>query len=96
MDFSKLFKGAKSSWASNLTAKIGNPPKLQIHPCFCMWSDLLGFGKQFVEADWKIDKKLARKVYNRLVAAHSAALYYSMPIEKSLILNDGIAKVYRP
>lgn len=95
MDFRNLFKRTKPSWGSNLTVKIGNPPKLKIHSCYCMWSDLLGFGKQFEETNWNVDEKLARNVYNRLVVAHSAALYYSMPFEKSLILNDGIAKVYR-
>lgn len=36
------------------------------------------------------------KIYSRLEAAHSSALYYSTPYERNLILNDGIAKVFHP
>lgn len=43
MDFSKLFKNITKEMGSGLTSKIGNPPKLNVKPCFCMWSDLLGF-----------------------------------------------------
>ena len=61
-----------------------------------MWSDLLGFGNIFSDNNWKLNDKQKLEVYNRLIAAHSSVLYYSMPNEKNLILNDGIAKVYIP
>lgn len=96
MDFSKLFKGAKKEFGSNLTMKIGHPPKMKSSSCFCLWSDLLGFSKIFVEANWELNKSQMEKIYSRLEAAHSSALYYSTPFERNLILNDGIAKVFHP
>lgn len=96
MDFSKLFKNATPDMGSNLTIKIGNPPKLKVRNCFCMWSDLLGFGSLFEQNNWNLDDKQCRKIYDRLEAAHSAVLYYSNIQERNLILNDGIAKVYHP
>lgn len=49
MDFSKLFKNITKEMGSGLTSKIGNPPKLNVKPCFCMWSDLLGFSNIFID-----------------------------------------------
>lgn len=96
MDFSKLFKKAKKEFGSNLTMKIGHPPKMKSSSCFCLWSDLLGFSKIFVETNWELNKSQMEKIYSRLEAAHSSALYYSTPFERNLILNDGIAKVFHP
>lgn len=96
MDFGKLFKNVTPDMGSNLTLKIGNPPKLKVRNCFCMWSDLLGFGSLFEQNNWNLDDKQCRKIYDRLEAAHSAVLYYSSIQERNLILNDGIAKVYHP
>ena len=56
MDFSKLFNGISKDMGSNLTVKIGHPPVLKSKDCFCMWSDLLGFAKIFVGANWNLDK----------------------------------------
>lgn len=47
MDFSKLLKDTAPEMGSNLTIKIGNPPSLTVRKCFCMWSDLLGFGSLY-------------------------------------------------
>ena len=96
IDFSKLFSDIPDNWGSNLNKKIGNPPKLKTRHSFCMWSDLLGFGNIYAENNWVISSRQRRKVYDRLVAAHSSVLYYSRPDERNLILNDGIAKVYMP
>lgn len=96
MDFSKVFNGVPSDWGSNLSQKIGNPPKLKTHHCFCMWSDLLGFGEMFQLNNWSLSHSQKRRIYDRLKAAHSAVLYYSSFEERNLILNDGIAKVYQP
>lgn len=52
MDFSKLFKNITKEMGSGLTSKIGNPPKLNVKPCFCMWSDLLGFSNIFIDNIW--------------------------------------------
>lgn len=96
MDFRKVFKGVPDELGTNLTAKIGNPPELTVSDCICMWSDLLGFGKVFTQNNWKLNPEQQRAVYERLSAAHSSVLYYSSCYdERNLILNDGIAKVYR-
>ncbi len=93
-NFAQMFKGDSKNYGSNLTQKIGNPPRLTSKPVFCMWSDLLGFSHHFTENNWNLTDKQKRKIYNRLVAAHSSVLYYSRPDERNLILNDGIAKIY--
>lgn len=96
LDFSKMFSNIPDKWGSNLSKKIGNPPKLKVRQSFCMWSDLLGFGNIYAENNWELNSRQRRKVYNRLIATHSSVLYYSSPDERNLILNDGIAKVYMP
>ena len=96
MDFSKLFKNITKDFGSNLTMKIGNTPELKTRDCFCLWSDLLGFGNVFAQNNWDLDDKTKKQVYSRLKAAHSAVLYYSSFRERNLILNDGIAKVFHP
>lgn len=96
MDFGKLFKNISKDFGSNLTYKIGNPPTLKTKQCFCMWSDLLGFGRVFQDNNWILNEEIKKQVYDRLEAAHSAVLYYSSPTERDLILNDGIAKVFHP
>lgn len=96
MDFSKLFKNITKEMGSGLTSKIGNPPKLNVKPCFCMWSDLLGFSNIFIDNNWKLNLEQQRMIHDRLKAAHSAVLYFSSLSERNLILNDGIAKVFHP
>lgn len=96
MDFGELFRNLPKDFGSNLTIKIGTPPKLQTRNCFCMWSDLLGFSNFFVQNNWELNDDVRRQIYNRLEAAHSAVLYYSSWYERNLILNDGIAKVFHP
>ena len=94
MDFSRTLKDFSIEYGINLSLKIGNPPKLQSHECFCMWSDLLGFGNMLQLNNWHLNTHQKRKIYDRLKAAHSAVLYYSSFDERNLILNDGIAKVF--
>lgn len=96
MNFANLFRNLDKEHGSNLSHKIGNSPKLSTSDYFCMWSDLLGFGDVFFENNWDISTKQQKNIYKRLQAAHSAVLYYSSPFsERNLILNDGIAKVYK-
>ena len=96
MDFSNIYHDSSSDYDTNLEKKIENPPRLKSHNCFCMWSDLLGFGELFQISNWNLNHRQKRKIYNRLKAAHSAALYYSSFNERNLILNDGVAKVLQP
>jgi len=80
-------------YSSNLYKKLDNPPKLKVIDCLCLWSDLLGFGKQFTDKNWKLSHKDWENVRSRLLAAHSIAIKHTSHLERLLILNDGIAKV---
>jgi len=92
--FNEAFKKIKNyHYTNNLTKKIANPPNLRRYNCFCLWSDLLGFGRMWTACNWKPNIFQSRKIYRRLQRAHSAVLYYSSPFEHNLILNDGVAKV---
>lgn len=76
---------------TRLTQKIQSAPKMRLHGTFCLWSDLLGFGEQFFSKNWQLREEDYRKVYDRLHEAHSVVLRYSSPMERMLLLNDGIA-----
>lgn len=96
MDFTKIFKKQNNKWPSGLNAKIGVPPRMKTYNYFCMWSDLLGFGNLFFENNWELNNEQRKQIYSRLQAAHNSVLYYSSPFnERNLILNDGIAKVFK-
>ena len=96
INFSQILKGVPADYVSNLSVKIGNPPQIKTRNSFCMWSDLLGFGNIYSDNNWNLNDKQKHEVYDRLVAAHSAVLYFSTPFERDMILNDGIAKVFMP
>lgn len=83
-------------YGNNIDKKISNPPVLRSRDCFCLWSDLLGFSNMFTETNWELTDRDKHKLYNRLLNAHSAVLHFSSTDEKTLILNDGIAKVFHP
>lgn len=63
--------------------------------CFCIWSDLLGFGDAFREGNWSFEKEPARRNIERLRNLESC-LYRSNDPRKevALVLNDGLARVY--
>lgn len=81
---------------TNLSVKLASPPKLKVRNCFCLWSDLLGFGNQFYNNNWNLDEGDWKRVRDRLLKAHTVAMANSNPRERLLILNDGIAKTYTP
>lgn len=83
-------------WSTNLDLKISTPPNMQTRDCFCLWSDLLGFSKIFYECNWILTESERKRIYQRLQAAHNIVLSQSSPLERNLILNDGIAKVFNP
>lgn len=60
--------------------------------CFCVWYDLLGFGKPFVEASWNLHEEPCSKNYKRL---KDLELFFSFPgfnpRGQRLYINDGIA-----
>lgn len=79
------------TYTTNVCKKIQTAPEMHLHGTFCLWSDLLGFGDQFFSKNWQLHEADYKKVYDRLLEAHSLALYYSSPTERMFLLNDGIA-----
>ena len=80
-------------YSSNLYKKLENPPELRVIDCFCLWSDLLGFGNKFIEKNWNLNREDWEDIRERLLSAHSVAIQNTSNKQRLLILNDGIAKV---
>ena len=99
MDHNRLinsFSEEQKEFLTNLSIKLSQKPILKKGHCFCLWSDLLGFGNVFSQNNWILSNKNIWKVYKRLADAHLTAIYYSDPRQRILILNDGIAKTFHP
>lgn len=63
--------------------------------CFCMWSDLLGFGNPFQEAQWTFRDERALENIQRLRDLSSCLYSSADPLrEVALVLNDGLARIY--
>lgn len=63
--------------------------------CFCMWSDLLGFGNAFQEGNWSFQNDIAEKNIARLQRLESSLYTSNDPSkEVALVLNDGLARIY--
>lgn len=86
--------GLSWDYFTNLQRKLENPPEMRLYDSFCMWSDLLGFGTQFYESGWNPSRKDWEEIRRRLLAAHSIAYLNSSMMERLLLLNDGMAKVF--
>lgn len=60
--------------------------------CFCIWYDLLGFGKPFIDARWNLHKEPCIENYKRLKDLET---FFSLPgfnpRGQRLYINDGIA-----
>lgn len=83
----------EAGYFTNLERKLENPPELSIFDVFCIWTDLLGFGSQFYNSGWEPTKDQWLKIRDRLLKAHTTALWQSSANERLMILNDGIARV---
>ncbi|GGZ71948.1 hypothetical protein GCM10008101_27730 [Lysobacter xinjiangensis] len=63
--------------------------------CFCMWSDLLGFGDPFQEANWTFSDERALENIERLRDLSNCLYTSAAPLrEVALVLNDGLARIY--
>ncbi len=63
--------------------------------CFCIWSDLLGFGRAFENGRWNFDNKEAFRNIARLRMLEKVLWTSNDPSrEVALVLNDGMARVY--
>lgn len=66
---------------------------MNIKETFCLWCDLLGYGKPFIDAGWNLyDERVLLNIerISRLKDMFQSANNY--PIEKSLIMNDGFIR----
>lgn len=63
--------------------------------CFCMWSDLLGFGNAFQDGKWSFQNDIAVKNVARLQRLENSLYTSNDPSkEVAMVLNDGLARVY--
>lgn len=68
---------------------------VSITECFCIWSDLLGFGNPFQEAQWTFRNERALENVQRLQDLSNCLYRSADPLrEVALVLNDGLARVY--
>lgn len=77
---------------NGLGRKLATLPEPTQHFAVCCWSDLLGFGRPFSEANWSPDADVWASISDRLV---NAAIQYSTnldPSEFGLTLNDGFIR----
>lgn len=67
----------------------------EIIRCFCIWSDLLGFGQAFEDGNWSFQTEHAAKNIARLRLLENSLHRSNDPVnEVSLVLNDALARVY--
>lgn len=64
-------------------------------PCFCIWSDLLGFGAAFQEGGWSFDSEASQQNIQRLRSLKNSFYTSNDPRkEVAVLLNDGLARTY--
>ncbi|TAH01304.1 MAG: hypothetical protein EAZ16_12045, partial [Sphingobacteriales bacterium] len=77
---------------SSFTAKMFN---FKRHSTFermsiCLWSDLLGFGSDFLASNWRLKPEQIQAKLERMRDAQKIAIQNVIPpFENLLILNDG-------
>lgn len=82
---------------SSFTAKMFN---FKRHSTFermsiCLWSDLLGFGSDFLASNWRLKPEQIQAKLERMRDAQKIAIQNVIPpFENLLILNDGVVKVF--
>lgn len=68
---------------------------IPIIKCFCMWSDLLGFGSAFEKGKWTFKSQDALRNVARLQLLADSLYRSNDPFKEiALVLNDGLARVY--
>ncbi len=83
----------KPYW-NNIDKKFDKLNNLHSKKVLCLWSDLLGFGKDLFESQWELDNDQKRAIFERLRTAHKIVYENTSPfLDISLVLNDGVGKV---
>jgi hypothetical protein len=63
--------------------------------CFCIWSDLLGFGRSFELGGWSLSSEEVQRTAKRVSVIEDLLFRSNSPLEEFvLILNDGLARNY--
>lgn len=78
-----------------LSQKIASPLECTIQRSFAVWSDLLGFGQNFIDANWNPDPKIWRDQAERAASAYRiqcANIHVSLGESYMLLLNDGMIR----
>ncbi|MDG3006436.1 hypothetical protein [Paludisphaera mucosa] len=77
-----------------LARMVGTPTECRLQRSFCAWSDLLGFGRPFSEADWLPNPQVWRQQAERVGAAYRDQCKFLSGPDGSymLLLNDGIVR----
>lgn len=60
------------------------------------WTDILGFGATLAECGWQLSHPKAKLLFDRLKAFARILPQWSVPIEESLIVNDGVIRTLQP
>jgi hypothetical protein len=61
--------------------------------CFCLWSDLLGFGRTFEEGGWSFSSDKVRNTAQRLADIERMLFQSNAPTQEYVfLLNDGVAR----
>lgn len=80
---------------SPLFEKIFTPVECKIQRSFAVWSDLLGFGKKFVDADWRPEPDVWNTQAKRASNAYRiqcANVHMGSGESYMLLLNDGMVR----
>lgn len=79
---------------SRLGEKILTEPTCVLRRSFCIWSDLLGFGNAFAEANWLPDPEVWQQQAIRIGNAYRSSCQHIGSLGGSylLLLNDGIVR----
>lgn len=67
----------------------------ELYSSICMWSDLLGFGTDFIKYNWSPPIELWSKIGGRLMEAYRYFLNHKPLLSKTFMLNDGFVHVQR-
>lgn len=66
---------------------------MKMFDCFCLWSDLLGYGQGFYRSNWNIDSQLAQRNIERInVLQDEWLLISNLFYETIFTLNDGLVR----
>jgi len=79
---------------NQLARDVSTPPDCKLRRAFCVWSDLLGFGRPFSDNGWNPDAEVWRQQAIRAGNAYRAQCRFMPGLDGSymLLLNDGMVR----